>query len=119
MGGMDVQILGLGITGHIAFNEPNDTFHPETRLVNLNESTIKANGHYFKREGYMPSKAITVGMRFIFNSRLILLLASSNRKAEALERTINGPITPMVPASILQLHPNVIIIADKAALSKL
>ncbi len=119
MGGTDIQILGLGITGHIAFNEPDDVFHPETRLVELNESTIQANGHYFKREGFMPSKAITVGMRFIFNSRLVLLLANSDRKAEALERTIHGPITPMVPASILQIHPNVIIIADKAALSKL
>lgn len=118
-GGMDVQILGLGSTGHIAFNEPDNHFHPHTRLVKLNHETIKANGHYFKRKGFMPKKAISVGMRFILNSRLILLLVSSETKAKALAKTINGPVDPHVPASILQLHPNVIIIADKAALSKL
>lgn len=119
MGGMDLQILGLGTTGHIAFNEPDSTFHPFTRLVNLDESTIQANGHYFKHHNDIPRQALTVGMRFILNSRLILLLASSEKKAFALERTINGPIDPMVPASILQLHPNVVIIADDSARSKL
>lgn len=118
IGGMDIQILGLGSTGHIAFNEPDSTFHPNTRLVDLNKSTIKDNGHYFKREGFMPKQAISVGMRFILNSRLILLLVSSNKKAEALERTLYGPVDPQVPASVLQLHHNVIVIADNDALSK-
>lgn len=119
MGGMDLQILGLGTTGHIAFNEPDSTFHPFTRLVNLDKSTMAANGHFFKTNEAVPHQAVTVGMRFILNSRLILLLVSSDKKAEALERTLNGPIDPMVPASILQLHPNVIIIADAEARSKL
>ena len=119
MGGMDLQILGLGTTGHIAFNEPDSTFHPFTRLVNLDKSTMAANGHFFKTNEAVPHQAVTVGMRFILNSRLILLLVSSAKKAEALERTLNGPIDPMVPASILQLHPNVIIIADAEARSKL
>lgn len=117
-GGMDIQILGLGSTGHIAFNEPDTVFHPNTRLVDLNKSTIEDNGHYFKREGFMPSQAISVGMRFILNSRLILLLVSSEKKAEALARTLKGPVDPQVPASILQLHQNVIVIADEAALSQ-
>ena len=117
MGGTDIQILGLGSTGHIAFNEPCPYFYPETRLVDLNKSTIDDNGHYFKLEGFMPSQAISVGMRFILNSRLILLLVSSEKKAQALERTLYGPIDPQVPASILQLHQNVIVIADGAALS--
>lgn len=119
MGGMDLQILGLGTTGHIAFNEPDSTFHPFTRLVNLDKSTMAANGHFFKTNEAVPHQAVTVGMRFILNSRLILLLVSSDKKAEALERTLNGPIDPMVPASILQLHPNVIVIADAEARSKL
>ncbi len=119
MGGMDLQILGLGTTGHIAFNEPDSTFHPFTRLVNLDESTIQANGHYFKHKNDIPRQALTVGMRFILNSRLILLLASSEKKAMALERTLKGPVDPLVPASILQLHPNVIIIADDLARSML
>lgn len=117
LGGTDIQILGLGTTGHIAFNESDTTFHPFTRLVELNQSTLDANGHYFKTDNPIPGKAITVGMRFILNSRLILLLVSSDKKAKALERTINGPVDPMVPASILQLHSNVIIIADEEALS--
>jgi glucosamine-6-phosphate deaminase len=116
---MDCQILGLGSTGHIAFNEPSPSFEPFTRLVDLDESTIQANGHYFKIENTIPRQAITVGMRFILNSRAILLLVSSEKKARALERTVNGTVDPMVPASILQLHPNVTIIADKEALSML
>ncbi len=119
IGGMDCQILGLGSTGHIAFNEPSPSFEPFTRLVDLDELTIQANGHYFKIENTIPRQAITVGMRFILNSRAILLLVSSDKKAQALERTLNGTVDPMVPASILQLHPNVTVIADKEALSML
>lgn len=117
-GGMDILILGLGSTGHIAFNEPDTVFHPETRLVDLNKSTLEDNGHYFKREESVPRQAISVGVRFILNSRVILLLVSSDKKAVALERALYGPVDPQVPASILQLHHNVIVIADEAALSK-
>lgn len=114
-GGIDLQILGIGNNGHIGFNEPGDAFISQAHYVKLDESTIKANSRFFDNENDVPKHAITVGMRTIMTAKKILLLASGEKKAEAIFQTIHGAITPRVPASILQLHPNVTIIADKEA----
>ncbi len=95
---MDLQILGLGTTGHIAFNEPDSTFHPFTRLVNLDKSTMAANGHFFKTNEAVPHQAVTVGMRFILNSRLILLLVSSDKKKlKHLSEPLTARLIPWYP----------------------
>ncbi len=117
LGGTDIQLVGIGDNGHIAFNEPNTVFAAETHLVDLNEDTIKANARFFESEADVPRQAITMGMRSIFSAKLILLLASGANKAYAIARMINGPIDPQLPASILQLHPNVKVIAVKEALA--
>ncbi len=117
LGGTDIQLLGIGDNGHIAFNEPHTFFIAQTHLVDLNEETIKANARFFDSEADVPRQAITMGMRSIFSAKLILLLASGANKASAIARMINGPIDPQLPASILQLHPNVMVIADKEALA--
>lgn len=119
LGGTDIQVLGIGDNGHIAFNEPDYCFHAETHLVNLDEKTIKANARFFESETEVPRQAITMGMRSILNSRLILLLASGANKANAIAQMLQGPVDPQLPASILQLHQNVMLIADQAALSVL
>lgn len=117
LGGTDIQLLGIGDNGHIAFNEPHTFFFAQTHLVNLNEETIKANARFFASESEVPRQAITMGMRSILSAKRILLLASGSKKAEAIAQMINGPIDPQLPASILQLHPNVMVIADKGALA--
>jgi glucosamine-6-phosphate deaminase len=117
LGGTDIQLLGIGDNGHIAFNEPHSYFFAQTHLVDLNEETIKANARFFASEAEVPRQAITMGMRSILSAKLILLLASGPKKAEATARMINGPVDPQLPASILQLHPKVIVIADKEALA--
>ena len=116
IGGTDIQLLGIGDNGHIAFNEPHSFFFAQTHLVELNEETIKANARFFEDETQVPRQAITMGMRSILSAKLILLLASGSKKAEAIARMINGPVDPQMPASILQLHPNVLVFADKEAL---
>ncbi len=117
LGGTDIQLLGIGDNGHIAFNEPHTFFFAQTHLVDLNEETIKANARFFESEAEVPRQAITMGMRSIFSAKLILLLASGPNKASAIARMIKGPIDPQLPASILQLHPNVAVIAVKEALA--
>lgn len=116
-GGTDVQLLGIGENGHIGFNEPGE-FVAGTHIVDLSESTILANSRLFNSADEVPRQAITMGLHGIMSAKKIILIASGEKKAEALSKTINGPITPDVPASILQLHPNVVIVADKAASSK-
>ena len=116
-GGTDIQLLGIGDNGHIAFNEPHTFFFAQTHLVDLNEETIKANARFFASEAEVPRQAITMGMRSILSAKLILLLASGPKKAEAIARMIKGPVDPQLPASILQLHPNVAVFADKEALA--
>lgn len=118
LGGTDVQLLGIGENGHIGFNEPGE-FVAGTHIVDLSESTILANSRLFNSADEVPKQAITMGLHGIMSARKIILIASGAKKADALYQTINGPITPEVPASILQLHPNVVIVADKAACSKL
>ena len=118
-GGVDLQLLGIGHNGHIGFNEPDDHFTSATHVVNLTESTIKANTRFFKSESEVPRQAISMGVGTIMSARKILLLALGEAKAQAVRDTVKGHITPRVPASVLQLHPNAIILLDEAAASKL
>lgn len=117
LGGIDLQLLGIGNNGHIGFNEPGDCFAKETHLVKLTENTIAANARFFASADEVPKYAISTGIKNIMQAESILLIASGSAKAKALWGTICGPITPAVPASILQLHPHVTIVADEAALS--
>jgi len=114
-GGIRLQILGIGTNGHIGFNEPSDTFQGQTSYVELAEETILANSRYFDNQDDVPRHAISMGMQTIMMAETLLLLASGETKAEAIRGALVGPITPKVPASVLQLHRNVIVIADKAA----
>lgn len=117
-GPADLQLLGIGHDGHIGFNEPGDYFPKETHCMKLAEETIQANKRFFQSEEDVPRYAYTMGIGTIMSAKTILLVASGTDKAEALARAINGPITPALPGSILQLHPNCIVVADEAALSK-
>ena len=119
LGGIDVQVLGMGHNGHIGFNEPEEAFELETHVVNLTESTIKANARFFASEDEVPKKAMTMGIKSIMQARQILVVVSGEDKADIVKRAFTGPVTPNVPASILQMHPNVVLVGDKAALSKL
>ncbi len=118
VGGIDLQILGLGRNGHIGFNEPGDCFEKTTHCVDLTESTIEANKRFFQKEEDVPRQAYTMGIQTIMGAGTILLLVSGEEKAEILRQVICGPVTPRVPASILQMHPRAVVIADEAALSR-
>lgn len=115
----DIQLLGLGSNGHIAFNEPNTPFGSETHVVDLTENTIKDNARLFADISEVPRKAFTMGIKQIMQAKQILILASGANKADAVYKTVCGKVTEEVPASVLQLHPNCILIADKEAASKL
>ena len=117
LGYADLQLLGLGRNGHIGFNEPGDCFRKETHVVELTQNTIEANARFFENEAAVPKKAITMGIGCIMAARRVLLVASGANKAEAVYRTVCGPITPQCPASILQLHDDVVIVGDEEALS--
>jgi len=117
-GRIDLQVLGIGDNGHIGFNEPDISLYTQTHLVNLNTKTIQANSRFFNNVQEMPKQAITMGIGTIMRARKIILLANGKRKARVIERTINSPITTKVPASVLQLHNDVTIIADQEAASK-
>ncbi|RGU95557.1 glucosamine-6-phosphate deaminase [Clostridium sp. AF15-17LB] len=118
-GGIDLQLLGLGHNGHIGFNEPADEFEKETHCVDLTESTIEANKRFFASESDVPRQAYTMGIKTIMQARKVLVVVSGIDKADILAKVVNGPVTPAVPASILQMHNDVIIVADEAALSKM
>ena len=109
-GGIDLQLLGLGHNGHIGFNKPGAAFEKETHCIDLTESTIEAD---------VPKQAYTMGIKSIMQARKILVIISGESKADILKEILYGPITPAIPASILQLHNDVTIVADEAALSKL
>lgn len=111
----DIQLLGLGSNGHIAFNEPFTPFGSETHVVDLTENTIKDNARLFSDISEVPSKALTMGIKQIMQAKQILILASGKNKAEAVYKTVCGKVTEEVPASVLQLHSNCILIADKEA----
>lgn len=116
LGGVDLQLLGLGLNGHIGFNEPGGAFEKETHLVSLTQSTIDANSRFFDRPEDVPKYAYTMGIKSIMQARRILLVACGESKAQILYDIIHGPITPAIPASVLQLHNDVTIVADRAAL---
>lgn len=117
--GIDMQLLGLGHNGHIGFNEPDKVFEKETHCVDLAASTIEANSRLFAEGEEVPKQAYTMGIGGIMQAKKILVLVSGEAKADILKAVCTGPITPEVPASILQLHNDVTIIADEAAASKL
>ena len=118
LGGVDLQLLGLGHNGHIGFNEPAPQFDKITHCVDLQESTIEANKRFFASIDDVPRQAYTMGCGTIMKAKKILILVSGADKADILYQVVNGPVTPQVPASILQFHPDVILIADEAAMSK-
>lgn len=119
MGGVDLQLLGLGRNGHIGFNEPAADFPKITHCVDLTESTIEANKRFFASADEVPRQAYTMGIGTIMKADKILVVANGENKADAVAAMVQGEINPEVPASILQLHNNVILVADEAALSKL
>lgn len=110
LGGIDLQLLGIGVDGHIGFNEPDDVFIKETHVVELDPSTIEANARFFESIDDVPKSAVTMGMGAIMNAKKVLLIANGKNKEEILKASFFGPITPKVPASILQLHPDVTVI---------
>ena len=118
-GGIDLQILGIGRNGHIAFNEPADAFSATTHVVQLTSSTIEANTRFFANQNDVPRSALTMGIGSIMKSKAILIIATGVDKAEAVKAMINGPVTPSCPASILQLHPDVTIMLDQDSSSLL
>ena len=119
VGPADIQLLGLGHDGHIGFNEPSDHFEDETHCVDLTETTIQANKRFFASEEDVPRQAYTMGIGTIMRCHKLLVLVSGKDKAAILKQVIQGPVTPEVPGSILQFHPNCTIIADEAALSEM
>ncbi|MGB4596150.1 MAG: glucosamine-6-phosphate deaminase [Anaerolineaceae bacterium] len=116
-GGIDLQLLGIGPNGHIAFNEPCDYFPMTSHLVNLSEETIRANTRFFESMDEVPRQALTMGTGQIFMAKKIALLATGEGKAAAITSALLGPVTPMCPASILQLHSNVTFLLDSSAAS--
>lgn len=117
-GGIDLQLLGIGTNGHIGFNEPAAIFSEGTHKVSLRESTVLSNNIYFT-ENPMPRCAVTMGIGSIMRAKKIVLIATGEKKAEAIYKTVKGDVTPWCPASILQTHPDVILLLDKEAASKL
>lgn len=114
-GGIDLQLLGLGPNGHIGFNEPEDTFPVMTHCVDLTQSTIEANSRLFDCIDDVPRQAYTMGIGTIMAARSVLVVVEGSHKAEIVKQAFFGPVTPQVPASILQFHQNVTVIVDPAA----
>ena len=119
LGGVDLQLLGLGHNGHIGFNEPGEAFEKETHCVDLTESTIEANKRFFASAEDVPKQAYTMGIKTIMQAKKILIVVNGENKADIVERAFFGPVTPEVPASILQLHNDVTLVGDEAALAKI
>ena len=114
LGGIDLQLLGIGHNGHIGFNEPADCFTLPTHEVSLSPATLKANSRFFQKADEQPRTALTMGMGAIMQARRILLIAQGSEKVEILKKALYGPVTPQVPASILQLHQNLTVIYSLA-----
>ena len=117
LGGVDLQLLGLGRNGHIGFNEPGDAFAKGTHCIDLQPSTIDANKRFFASIDDVPKQAYTMGIKSIMSAKKILVVVSGEDKAEIVKTAFFGPVTPQVPASILQFHADVRLVADEAALS--
>jgi glucosamine-6-phosphate isomerase len=118
-GGIDIQVLGIGNNGHIGFNEPGSSAESTTRVVQLTESTIEANARYFASVEEVPTQAVSMGIKTILGAKKVVLLASGEAKAQAVRLMVEGEPTADVPASLLQLHPDVTVIVDEAAASQL
>ena len=118
-GGVDLQLLGIGHDGHIGFNEPDADFSRTTHLVELTEVTRQANARFFDKPEDVPTHAITMGIGTIMNARKILMIVTGADKAETVRAMLEGPVTPQMPASVLAFHPNVVVMLDEAAASKL
>lgn len=114
----NLQVLGIGVNGHIGFNEPRTGFETTTRLVELTRETIEANKRFFESAEDVPRQAYSMGIKSILEARKIVLMAFGERKAEAVKAMIDGPVTEEVPASVLQRHPDVTVIMDRAAASE-
>lgn len=110
LGGIDIQLLGIGHNGHIGFNEPDVSFEQTTHIVNLDETTLEANSRFFDSIDEVPKQAITMGIKSIMQSKKIILIANGADKKEIVEKALYGPVTPDVPASILQFHPDLTVI---------
>lgn len=119
LGSVDLQLLGVGHNGHIGFNEPSSSFELDTKCVALTKSTIDANSRLFDNVDEVPRYAYTMGIKNIMDAKTILIVASGEDKADIIKRAFNGEVTPEVPVSILQMHKDVILVGDEAALSKL
>ncbi len=117
VGGIDLQLLGIGEDGHIGFNEPGEAFELGTHCVDLTESTINANQRFFNSRDEVPRQAYTMGIKTIMQARKVLMVANGANKAEIIKKAFFGPVTPEVPASILQMHPDFILVGDQEALS--
>lgn len=113
LGGIDLQLLGVGYDGHIGFNEPSDTFAVHTHVETLDPSTIEANARFFDSIEDVPTQAMTMGLGSIMKAKKILLIASGEKKAKVLREAFSGKVTPKIPASILQLHPDVTVIISE------
>lgn len=118
-GGIDLQLLGLGEDGHIGFNEPGAAFELETHCVDLTETTIKANSRFFDREEDVPRQAYTMGIKSIMQARKVLMVVNGSKKADIVKKAFFGPVTPEVPASILQMHPDFTLVVDSEAAEKI
>ncbi len=110
LGGIDLQVLGMGMNGHVGFNEPDDHFPVGTHLVTLEESTIVANSRFFASKEEVPTQAISMGLKGIMTAKKIVMIVHGKAKEETLMKALYGPVTPYVPASILQLHPDVTVV---------
>ena len=117
VGGIDLQLLGIGHDGHIGFNEPSNAFDLGTHCVKLTDETIDANQRFFNNREEVPREAYTMGTRTIMQARKVLMVVSGKDKAEIIKKAFYGPVTPEVPASILQMHPDFTLVADEDALS--
>ena len=120
LGGIDLQLLGIGPNGHIGFNEPGEAFELETHCIDLAPTTIEANKRFFDgNEALVPKQAYTMGIKTIMQARKVLVVANGLAKAKAVKAVVSGPVTPECPGSILQMHPDCILVADEEALSLL
>ena len=117
--GIDIQLLGIGLDGHIGFNEPDEVFVKDTHVVDLDPSTIEANARFFASKEEVPTQAYTMGIQTIMNAKKILVVVSGADKAAIVKKAFTGPVTPSVPASILQMHPDVTVVCDTAAYAEL
>lgn len=116
-GGIDIQLLGIGSNGHIAFNEPSDSFQRWSHVVALKESTIQDNSRFFNSIEEVPTHAVTMGIGSIMQAKRILIIAIGENKAKAIKQLIDGNVTPQCPASVLQFHTDVTLMLDKGAAS--